>query len=70
MTIETLKSHLLHNGKIMWDDPIPIVGNDYTINAIWWDSNFEEDSDLEISIKYNNMHSDAQVYLHEINILI
>lgn len=58
---------------MMWSDPDPIIGNDYTISRIedlkelQADLTDEEMVDVPILIEYNNGGSEAQVYLHEID---
>lgn len=64
-TIKELKEWLDAGNKIMWNDPEPIIGNDYTIVDIDLEdieSNFEM-----ITITYNQGHTEAQAYLHEIH---
>ena len=54
--------------KLVWNDPDPINGNDYTISFIEDLSDLEEEDmdDYPILIQYNNGGSEAQVFLHEI----
>ena len=64
-----LKQALAENKQLVWNDPDPIKGNDYTINFIEdIDEEFNEDdfSMYPILIQYNDFGSEAQVYLHEI----
>ena len=64
-----LKQALAENKQLVWNDPDPIKGNDYTINFIEdIDVEFDEDdfSMYPILIQYNDFGSEAQVYLHEI----
>ena len=64
-----LKQALAENKQLVWNDPDPIKGNDYTINFIEdIDEEFDEDdfSMYPILIQYNDFGSEAQVYLHEI----
>ena len=64
-----LKQALAENKQLVWNDPDPIEGNDYTINFIEdIDEEFDEDdfSMYPILIQYNDFGSEAQVYLHEI----
>lgn len=63
-TIEDLKEAIASNKKMVWNDPDPIKGNDYTITYIEpIDDDFERDT--PILIQYGE-GSEAQVYLHEI----
>jgi hypothetical protein len=50
---------------LIWNDPDPINGNDYTISYI---EGITSDIDKldPILIQYNNGASEAQVFLHEI----
>ena len=64
-----LKQALSENKRLVWNDPDPIKGNDYTINFIEdIDEDIEDDDmvDYPILIQYNDFGSEAQVYLHEI----
>ena len=68
-TITDLKQALSENKQLVWNDPDPIKGNDYTINFIEdIDEDVEDDDmvDYPILIQYNDFGSEAQVYLHEI----
>jgi len=50
------------DGKLYWNDPDPIKGNDYKVTTI-------EVIDGETSfITYNNGHSEAEVYNSELNV--
>lgn len=64
-TIEELKQAIVNKDVLIWNDPEPIPGNDYTISFIE-----ELPDDLDnyepILIQYNNGGSEAQVFLHEI----
>jgi hypothetical protein len=65
-TIEQLKEAISNNKKMIWNDPEPINGNDYTITYIEpIDDDF--DSYTPILIQYVG-GSEAQVFLHEIKI--
>ena len=64
-TIEELKQAISENKELVWNDPDPIEGNDYTISYIE-PLNDEVDEYFEILIQYNNGGSEAQVFLHEI----
>jgi hypothetical protein len=58
---------------MMWNDPDPIIGNDYTIcriedlEELQGDLTDEEMEDVPILIEYNNGGSEAQVFLNEID---
>jgi hypothetical protein len=64
-TIKELKQAINDKKILVWNDPDPIKGNDYTISYI---EELDDDMDEEfpILIQYNNGGSEAQVYLHEI----
>ena len=67
-TLQDLKQAIAENKTLVWNDPDPIDGNDYTITFIEdIDSEFDEDdfSMYPILIQYGG-GSEAQVYLHEI----
>jgi hypothetical protein len=68
-SLADLKQALSENKRLVWNDPDPIKGNDYTINFIEdIDEEFDDDdfSMYPILIQYNDFGSEAQVYLHEI----
>jgi hypothetical protein len=64
-----LKQALADNKQLVWNDPDPIKGNDYTINFIEdINEEFNDDDfvDYPILIQYNDFGSEAEVFLHEI----
>jgi hypothetical protein len=63
-TFNELKSAIWNNTPLVWNDPDPIEGNDYTIS---WIEPISEDDDehTPILIQYGE-GSEAQVFLHEI----
>lgn len=67
-TIKELKAWLDAGNKVIWNDPEPIIGNDYTIVDI----DLEDiESNIEaITVTYNQGYTEAQVYLHEIHKII
>lgn len=64
--LDELRLAIFNNQKLIWNDPDPIIGNDYTISFIEDTSNLEDDIHTPILIQYNNGQSEAQVFLHEI----
>ena len=60
-----LKQAVAKEKELVWNDPDPIQGNDYTISFIE-DIEEADGVDYPILIQYNNGRSEAQVYLHEI----
>ncbi len=65
-TFEELRMAMFNNEPLVWNDPDPIPGADYTITFVEDTSQFEiEDYDMPIFILYGE-GSEAQVYLHEI----
>ena len=68
-SLADLKQALSEDKQLVWNDPDPIKGNDYTINFIEDIDEDVEDEDMvdyPILIQYNDFGSEAQVYLHEI----
>jgi len=67
MTYQQLKQALKNNRTLIWEDPIPIEGNDYTIQKIWNYVNEET-----AMIQYGNINdpflSEAHVFLNEIKL--
>jgi len=61
-----LKKAVKDNVPLVWNDPDPIKGNDYTITYIEPLDDFEDEyDDIPILIQYGG-GSEAEVYLHEI----
>ena len=65
-SLAELKQAVAENKQLVWNDPDPIKGNDYTINFIEDIDEEDFDYDYPILIQYNDFGSEAQVYLHEI----
>ena len=66
-TFKQLKEAIKNNKTMVWNDPDPIKGNDYTITYIEPLDDICDDEDpidFPILIQYDN--SEAEVYLHEI----
>lgn len=63
--IKELITAIEYQKPLVWNDPDPIKGNDYTINWIEGITS-EFDEHTPILIQYNNGQSEAQVFLHEI----
>jgi hypothetical protein len=64
-TIKQLKEALKTKKTLVWNDPDPINGNDYTIFFIE-EIGDDFEYDTPIFIQYNKGRSEAQVFLHEI----
>lgn len=66
-SIQELKEAIINNIPLVWNDPDPIKGNDYTISYI---EGIDDDFDryTPILIQYNDGGSEAEVFLHEISI--
>ena len=64
-TIKQLITAIEYGKPLVWNDPDPIEGNDYTIS---WIEGITSDMDehTPILIQYNDGGSEAQVFLHEI----
>lgn len=66
-TFDELRSAIQNNTPLVWNDPDPIKGTDYTITYIEPLDQIDDDEDprsYPILIQYGG--SEAQVYLHEI----
>lgn len=63
--LNDLKKAIESKVVLVWNDPNPIPGNDYTISYIE-ELTGDIDEHSPILIQYNNGGSEAQVYLHEI----
>lgn len=66
MTIQQIKKALKNKVTLVWNDPDPIKGNDYTINFI--EDLSEHDNDSPILIQYGG-GSEAEVLASEITTL-
>jgi hypothetical protein len=64
-TLAELKQAIADKKELVWNDPDPIEGNDYTITFIEDIDEEVFDDDYPILIQYGG-GSEAQVYLHEI----
>lgn len=64
-TINELITAIQDKKTLVWNDPDPIEGNDYTIS---WIEEIDSDFDAftPILIKYNSNFTEEQVFLHEI----
>jgi hypothetical protein len=61
-----LKKAITDNIPLVWNDPDPIKGNDYSITYIEPIDDFEDDDrDIPILIQYGD-GSEAEVFIHEI----
>ena len=73
MTKEEIKKAQKENKQMVWADPLPIEGNDYTISYIEDLSKYdefddEEMEDIPILIQYNDGGSEAEVFITEIKL--
>jgi hypothetical protein len=66
-SFKELKKAIRDKKTLVWNDPDPIEGNDYTISYIE-DIDDDWDNDTLILIQYSNGGSEAQVYLSEIKL--
>lgn len=71
-TILDLQNAITNNIPLIWNDPLPIKDNDYTISDIEPLKNFlnvplDCQDDLIVLIQYNNGGSEAEVFLSEID---
>jgi hypothetical protein len=67
-TLKELKDTINNNVTMVWNDPDPIPGNDYTITYIENLDHIDNEEDMRgypILIQYGE-GSEAQVFLHEI----
>ena len=64
MDIREVKDAVINQQKMVWNDPDPIDGNDYTVQKIW---NIDEETAI-IQYGENNSKclSEAEVYLTEL----
>jgi hypothetical protein len=65
-TFKELKRAIENNTPLVWNDPDPIEGNDYTITYIQSLDDID-DRNCPILIQYGE-GSEAEVFLHEIKI--
>jgi hypothetical protein len=64
MNIRELKDAIINQQKLIWDDPEPIKGNDYTVQKIW-DIN-EETAKIQYGSKEEEIFSEAEVFISEL----
>lgn len=69
-SFKELKKAIRDKKTLVWNDPDPIEGNDYTISHIEDINDIHDDwdNDTPILIQYSNGGSEAQVYLSEIKL--
>lgn len=65
MSIPELIEAIKNEHELIWNDPDPIIGNDYTISKIE-EIDYQFDCHTPIYIEYNEGGSSAQVFAHEI----
>jgi hypothetical protein len=61
-----IKHHFKSGGKVIWNDPEPIIRNDYQVSFLEDVPDEEINGHTPILIQYNNGGSEAQVFLHEL----
>lgn len=67
--LKELKEAISSKAILVWNDPDPIDGNDYTISFVEPLEDIEDDEDISdypILIQYNEGMSEAEVFIHEI----
>ena len=66
MTKKEIKIAIYEDMKMVWNDPDPIEGNDYTIHSI---SNLNDETcTIHYGTGENGMYSEAEVFLTEIDL--
>jgi hypothetical protein len=67
-SLEELNQAIKDKKVLVWNDPDPIKGNDYTISFIENLGDLDENDivDYPIHIQYGRWNSEAEVFLHEI----
>jgi len=73
MTREEIKQAQKDGKPMVWSDPLPIEGNDYTISHIedlskYDEFNDEEMEDIPLLIQYNDGGSEAEIFITEIKL--
>ena len=66
MNIREVKDAVLNQNKMIWIDPDPIDGNDYTVQKIWNINN--ETAMIQYGEDDSKLLSEAEVYLNEITL--
>lgn len=68
-TFEELRNSIKNEIPIVWNNPEPIDGNDYTISHIdYIEESNTWDINLPILVQYNNGGSESEIFLHEISL--
>ena len=66
---EELRNSIKNGIPIVWNNPEPIDGNDYTISHIdYIEQSNTWDINLPIIVQYNNGASESEIFLHEISL--
>jgi len=66
MNIKEVKEAIINRQKMVWNDPDPIEGNDYTVQKIW-DVN-EETAMIHYGENNAEFFSEAEVFLNELEL--
>lgn len=66
MNIREVKDAAINQQKMVWNDPDPIEGNDYTVQKIW--NIDEETAMIQYGEDKSKYLSEAGVYLTELTI--
>lgn len=68
--LDEIREHMIMGGDVVWNDPDPIMGNDYRVVHI---EDIYDDEDIcaltPILIRYNGGRSEAEVFLYELIIV-
>ena len=68
-TFEELRNSIKNEIPIVWNNPEPIDGNDYTISHIdYIEESNTWDINLPILVQYHNGGSESEIFLHEISL--
>ena len=65
MTKAEVRTAIKDSTPMVWDDPDPIKGNDYTVQEIYITS--DETALIHYGSDDQEMYSEAEVYLHELS---
>jgi hypothetical protein len=66
MNLKRLTKAVRNNQKIIWNDPDPIEGNDYTVQKIWGIN--RESAMIQYGAEKENYLSEAEVFISELSL--
>jgi len=66
MNIDEVKDAVINQTKMVWNDPDPIEGNDYTVQSIW--NIDDENAMIQYGEDGDEYLSEAEIFISELSI--